>query len=306
MNTMNIIEIHEVSKFYAAHTALDHLSLNVPKGSVFGLLGPNGAGKTSLIRIINQITAPDTGYILFDQQPLHSNDVRRIGYLPEERGLYKKMQVFDQLMYFARLKGMNKDEARKIIDFWLEKFEAMDWKKKKIEELSKGMQQKIQFIITVLHQPDLLILDEPFTGFDPKNTQLIKEEILRLRENGTTIILSTHRMESVEEICDRVAMINRSKLVVEGSVQEIRNSLKENIYEIVVDQEQSLDQVEAIEIVKSEIKDGRNKITFKYRDGIHPSIQHFAHLSNPIHEYRELVPSMQSVFLKLTDSSNYA
>ena len=231
---MNILKIHEVSKFYANHTALDRVSFDVPKGKIFGLLGPNGAGKTSLIRIINQITAPDHGYIHFDGKELTAEHIHRIGYLPEERGLYKKMQVNDQLRYFARLKGLDKQQAQQTIDHWLEKFEALDWKKKKIEELSKGMQQKIQFIITVLHQPDFVILDEPFTGFDPKNTQLIKDEIFAMKAAGKSVMLSTHRMESVEEICDEVVLINKSKVVRQGEVNTIRHELKENLFEVVL------------------------------------------------------------------------
>ena len=298
---MNIIEINGVSKFYAAHTALDKVSFNIPKGSIFGLLGPNGAGKTSLIRIINQITAPDEGNILFKGETLTNKHIKQIGYLPEERGLYKKMQVYDQLMYFARLKGMSKIEAQSVINSWLEKFEASDWKKKKIEELSKGMQQKIQFIITVLHNPDFLILDEPFTGFDPKNTQLIKDEIKRLQEGGTTIMLSTHRMESVEEICDRVVMLNKSKLITEGTVNEIRASLKENTYEVRLSNAIN-GSVQGIEILQSEQDELGYTYIFKFSEGVNESIQVFNKLESRLISYREIVPSMQEVFLKLTDS----
>ncbi len=298
---MNIIEINGVSKFYAAHTALDKVSFNIPKGSIFGLLGPNGAGKTSLIRIINQITAPDEGNILFKGETLTNKHIKQIGYLPEERGLYKKMQVYDQLMYFARLKGMSKIEAQSVINSWLEKFEASDWKKKKIEELSKGMQQKIQFIITVLHNPDFLILDEPFTGFDPKNTQLIKDEIKRLQEGGTTIMLSTHRMESVEEICDRVVMLNKSKLITEGTVNEIRASLKENTYEVRLSNAIN-GSVQGIEILQSEQDELGYTYIFKFSEGVNESIQVFNKLESRLISYREIVPSMQEVFLKLTDN----
>jgi ABC-2 type transport system ATP-binding protein len=298
---MNIIEINGVSKFYAAHTALDKVSFNIPQGSIFGLLGPNGAGKTSLIRIINQITAPDEGSILFKGESLTNKHIKEIGYLPEERGLYKKMQVYDQLMYFARLKGMSKTEANTVINMWLEKFEATDWKKKKIEELSKGMQQKIQFIITVLHNPDFLILDEPFTGFDPKNTQLIKDEIKRLQQGGTTIMLSTHRMESVEEICDRVVMLNKSKLITEGTVNEIRTSLKENTYEITLSDSIKAD-IHGIQILESEHNELGYRYVFKYLEGTNESIRVFSQLESRLIAYREIVPSMQEVFLKLTDN----
>src|SRR6185436_14946475 len=197
---MNILNIQHVTKRYAAHTALDDVTFDVPAGSVFGLLGPNGAGKTSLIRIINQITGPDEGHILFSGKPLSPAHVERIGYLPEERGLYRKMEVGEQALYLARLKGLSRQDALKKLKYWFEKFEIVSWWKKKVEELSKGMQQKVQFIVTVLHEPDLLILDEPFTGFDPINTNLIRDELLELRKKGSTIILSTHRMESVEEL----------------------------------------------------------------------------------------------------------
>jgi ABC-2 type transport system ATP-binding protein len=229
---MSIIQIQKVSKFYADHTALDKVSFDVPKGCIFGLLGPNGAGKTSLIRIINQITAPDEGQILFNGNPLTKDHIKQIGYLPEERGLYKKMTVYDQLIYFARLRGMDTSAAKKTINEWLEKFEATTWKKKKIEELSKGMQQKIQFIVTVMHNPSFIILDEPFTGFDPKNTQLIKDEIENLRNQGASIMLSTHRMENVEAICDNVVLLNKANVVAQGTVMDVRNSLKDNTYSL--------------------------------------------------------------------------
>lgn len=301
---MNILEIKEVSKFYANHTALKKVSFNVPEASVFGLLGPNGAGKTSLIRIINQITAPDEGEVWFNGELLNKEHIKMIGYLPEERGLYKKMQVYDQLMYFARLKGLDKLEAKKEINYWLEKFEATSWVKKKIEELSKGMQQKIQFIITVLHQPKFLILDEPFTGFDPKNTQLIKDEIKRLQSKGTSIMLSTHRMESVEEICDRVVMIDRSKKIAEGSVNEIRSSLKENTYSLVLDQDIDLSSLLQIQELERKKGNGYTNVIFKYKDGVTPNIELLQPISQHIQEYRELVPSMQEVFIKLTDRSH--
>ncbi|MFY0644797.1 MAG: ATP-binding cassette domain-containing protein [Bacteroidia bacterium] len=298
---MNILKIHEVSKIYANHTALDKVSFDVPKGKIFGLLGPNGAGKTSLIRIINQITAPDHGYIHFDGEELNSNHIKRIGYLPEERGLYKKMQVYDQLLYFARLKGLNKSKAHQTIDYWLEKFEALDWKKKKIEELSKGMQQKIQFIITVLHQPDFIILDEPFTGFDPKNTQLIKDEIFGMKEGGKSVMLSTHRMESVEEICDEVVLINKAKVIRQGQVDSIRHELKEDLFEVIYDGEHDAGVVEGIELLHQEHNQGHTTISFKFKDGVAPNIQNFTDKNIEIKQYRELIPSMQEVFLKLTE-----
>ena len=229
---MDIFSAHEVVKKYDQHTALDGVSINVKKNSIFGLLGPNGAGKTSLIRIINQITGPDSGELFFDGQKLQQHHIERIGYLPEERGLYKKMEVGEQALYLARLKGLSRNEAIKRLKYWFEKFEITTWWNKKIEELSKGMQQKVQFIVTVLHEPELLILDEPFSGFDPINANLIKNEILELKQKGTSIIFSTHNMSSVEELCDDIALINRSKKILEGSVKDIRKEYRTNTYRV--------------------------------------------------------------------------
>ena len=299
---MSIIQIQEVSKFYADHTALDKVSFDVPKGCIFGLLGPNGAGKTSLIRIINQITAPDEGQILFQGKPLTKDHIKQIGYLPEERGLYKKMTVYDQLMYFALLRGMEIPAAKKTIHAWLEKFEATTWKKKKIEELSKGMQQKIQFIVTVMHNPDFIILDEPFTGFDPKNTQLIKDEIENLRNQGASIMLSTHRMENVEAICDNVVLLNKANVVAKGTVMDVRNSLKDNTYSLTYKGEINPTGFKDIVIKTQEQKDGNTTLHFTYNDK--PNIQLFNNPSIEISEYREVIPSMQEVFLTLTDNSH--
>jgi len=227
---MNILETHNVVKRYAAHTALDNVSINVPDQSIFGLLGPNGAGKTSLIRIITQITAPDSGEIIFNNSKLDPSHIAQIGYLPEERGLYKKMKVGEHLLYLAQLKGLTKNEAMDKLKIWFIKFDIKTWWDKKVEDLSKGMQQKIQFIATVLHQPKLIILDEPFSGFDPINANIIKDEILELRKQGSTIIFSTHRMESVEELCDYIALINNSKVILNGSTKEVRHQFKTNTY----------------------------------------------------------------------------
>lgn len=226
----HILEVKNIYKSYAAHQALRNVSLTVPENTIFGLLGPNGAGKTSLIRIINQITGPDQGEIFLDGELLHREHIKDIGYLPEERGLYKKMKVGEQAIYLAQLKGMPKAEARKKLQDWFEKFEISEWWHKKVEELSKGMAQKIQFITTVLHEPKLLILDEPFSGFDPINTNLVKSEILRLKEQGTSIILSTHNMSSVEEICDSIALINQSEKILDGKVEDIRNKFGARTY----------------------------------------------------------------------------
>lgn len=229
---MNIIEVQGVSKQYSSHKALDNVSLEIPAGSVYGLLGPNGAGKTTLIRIINHITAPDSGQVLFDGHPLVAEDVVNIGYLPEERGLYKKMKVGDQALFFAKLKGLKAREAETQLRAWFEKFGISDWWNKKVEELSKGMAQKVQFIVTVLHRPKLLIFDEPFSGFDPINAELLKNEILQLRDEGATVIFSTHNMESVEALCDNFTLINRSRNILSGNVAEIRREMGKNHYRL--------------------------------------------------------------------------
>lgn len=299
---MTILDIQNVSKHFKEHHALDRVSFEVPSGCIFGLLGPNGAGKTTLIRIINQITAPDEGQILFKGEKLSKQHISNIGYLPEERGLYKKMSVYDQLIYFARLRGLSPSKARKTINAWLEKFEATTWKKKKVEELSKGMQQKIQFIATVMHEPEFIILDEPFTGFDPKNTQLIKNEIENLKQRGTTIMLSTHRMENVEEICDEVVLLNRSKVVTSGTVGSIRNSLKDNTYHIRF-KGQLPNPFDAIQIVQHEEQEGLHELTFRYGEN-QEGLRLFQDLPLEILEYREIIPGMQEVFLTLTATDN--
>ena len=227
---MHYIETKDVVKQFSQHLALNKVSIRVPKGAVFGLLGPNGAGKTTLIRIITRITAPDSGEVLFNGSPLSKSDIYKIGYLPEERGLYKKMKVGDQAMYLARLKGMSRDDAHREIVKWFNKVEIMGWYNRKVEELSKGMQQKVQFISTIIHNPNLLIFDEPFSGFDPVNAELIKQEMLKLKAEGKTIILSTHNMESVEALCDEIALINRSEVVLQGNVYNLRNQHKKDIY----------------------------------------------------------------------------
>jgi ABC-2 type transport system ATP-binding protein len=229
---MNILSANNIVKRYASHTALNDVTIEIPKNTIFGLLGPNGAGKTSLIRIINQITGPDSGEIFFNGKHLQQEHISQIGYLPEERGLYKKMEVGEQALYLAQLKGMSKTEAKRKLKYWFEKFDIAAWWHKKVEELSKGMQQKVQFIVTVLHEPELLILDEPFSGFDPINANLIKNEILELKKNGATILFSTHNMGSVEELCDNIALIHKSKKILDGSVKEIRKRYKSNVYEL--------------------------------------------------------------------------
>jgi ABC-2 type transport system ATP-binding protein len=228
----SILEVKDVVKQYGDYTALNSISLTVPKGSIYGLLGPNGAGKTSLIRIINQITMPDSGEIFLDGEKLNPNHIQIIGYMPEERGLYKSMKVGEQCLYLAQLKGLSKEQAKKQLDYWFDKLDIQGWWNKKIQELSKGMAQKIQFVVTVLHQPKLLILDEPFSGFDPVNANLIKDEILALNKNGTSIIFSTHRMESVEEMCDHIALLHRSNKLIEGKLSEVKKQYRSNSFEV--------------------------------------------------------------------------
>ena len=228
----NILEVDRVVKQYGDYTALNEVSLSVPKGSIYGLLGPNGAGKTSLIRIINQITLPDSGTILLDGEKLQPKHVQHIGYLPEERGLYKSMKVGEQCLYLAQMKGLSKAEAKKQLDYWFDRLDITGWWNKKIEDLSKGMAQKIQFVVTVLHKPKLLIFDEPFSGFDPVNANIIKDEILALKESGATIIFSTHRMESVEELCDHIALIHKSNKLIEGPLDEVKRQYRTNTYEV--------------------------------------------------------------------------
>ena len=227
-----ILEVQNVVKTYGDYTALNQVSLSIPKGSIYGLLGPNGAGKTSLIRIINQITMPDSGLVLLDGKPLQPNDVQYIGYMPEERGLYKSMKVGEQCLYLAQLKGLSKQEAQKQLKYWFERLEIEGWWNKKIQELSKGMAQKIQFVVTVLHQPKLLILDEPFSGFDPVNANLIKDEIIELNKQGTSVIFSTHRMESVEEMCDHIALIHKSNKLIEGKLTDVKKQFRTNSFEV--------------------------------------------------------------------------
>ncbi len=299
---MSILSIQQVVKQYAAHRALDEVSMEIPSGSVFGLLGPNGAGKTSLIRIITQITAPDSGKILFNGEPLGALHIEEMGYLPEERGLYKKMEVGEQALYLARLKGLSRADAMKKLKYWFEKFEIEAWWKKKIEELSKGMQQKVQFIVTVLHEPKFLILDEPFTGFDPINAELIKNELLALREKGTTIVLSTHRMESVEELCTHIALINRSKKILEGSVKDIRRQYKSNVFEInYVGNKIGFANAlwTGFELIDLKEDEEYSSARVKMLDGHTPNDLLTALLPNvQILGFHEVIPSMNDIFIK--------
>lgn len=305
---MSLFVAENIVKRYANHTALNKVSIEVPEQSVFGLLGPNGAGKTSLIRIINQITAPDEGTLFFKKEKLKPIHTQFIGYLPEERGLYKKMKVGEQALYLAQLKGLSKTEALKKLKYWFEKFELQTWWNRKVEELSKGMQQKIQFIVTVLHEPELLIFDEPFSGFDPINVNLLKEEILNLKKKGATIIFSTHNMSSVEELCDNIALINKSEKILDGRVKDIKKEYKSNKYEIsFTNNNVSLKSIlnSNFEILEETTEDETTNTLIQIssrttsNELISQLIPHFK-----INSFKEQVPSMNEIFIsKVTNDS---
>lgn len=298
----NIIECRNVCKNFGEKVALDNVSVSVPKGGIFGLLGPNGAGKTTLIRIINRITIPNGGEVFFDGRPITQSDVEKIGYLPEERGLYRKMEVGDQAMYLAQLKGMSAAEARKALKEWFVRFGIQDWWKKKVEELSKGMAQKVQFITTVVHRPSLMILDEPFSGFDPVNAELIRKEILRLKDEGATIILSTHNMESVEELCDNIALINKSHLVITGGVNEIRHKYGNNNIELVYTGEDRVKDAEGIfKVLSDEDNAGRHTAVLTLGENVSSNDALSALLAQDIivNSFKELIPRMNDIFIKL-------
>jgi len=295
-----MLSIRNIVKRYAGHTALDEVSLEVKSGQIFGLLGPNGAGKTSLIRIITQITAPDSGEIYFNGEKLHQSHIERIGYMPEERGLYKKMEIGEQMIYLARLKGLSRDEAIKRLKIWFRKLGMETWWKMKIEELSKGMQQKAQFVATVLHEPDLIILDEPFSGFDPVNAEVIKDEILELNRKGATILFSTHRMESVEELCDSIALLDKSKKILDGSIRAIKNTYRNNVYLVEYAGESiSFNGAEPFELI-NEVADDGNSHTIRIK-------LNAGNTSNDVLQYllpkvrinmlQEVVPSMNEIFI---------
>ena len=300
---MNLLTVEHVSKHYAGHTALDDVSLTIPKGSVYGLLGPNGAGKTTLIRIINRITAPDSGRVLFGDRDIKPEDVYRIGYLPEERGLYKKMKVGEQALFFARLKGLSRRDALRRLKHWFEKFGIESWWDKKVEELSKGMAQKVQFIVTVLHEPELLIFDEPFSGFDPNNANLLKEEILALRDKGSTIIFSTHNMSSVEELCDHITLINKSKNILSGNVEEIRLRHGANIFSLAYrGEEQALitalnGRAEVLESAPSPIGYHTLKLHVASNEEVRQAIA-AANEAVELRSFTEIIPSMNDIFIR--------
>ncbi len=303
---MDLLKVEHITKRYAGHTALDDVSLEIPQGSIYGLLGPNGAGKTTLIRIINRITIADQGQVLMENRPLKQEDVYRIGYLPEERGLYKKMKVGEQAIFFARLKGLSRSEAIKRLKVWFEKFGIQEWWNKKVEELSKGMAQKVQFIVTVLHEPKLLIFDEPFSGFDPVNANLLRDEILQLRERGATVILSTHNMASVEEICDHITLINRSKNILSGRVDDIRHRHGNNIFLLNYrGEEQTLrralsDLGETCEILEGEGEESLYR-SLKIHVRSDEEVRRVIAATNQavdLRSFREVIPSMNDIFIR--------
>ncbi len=299
---MNILEVKEVVKDYANHRALDGVSLQIPERSIFGLLGPNGAGKTTLIRIINQITAPDEGEIMFKGEKLRSYHVDRIGYLPEERGLYRKMKVGEMALYLAQLKGLSKRQSMERLEHWFTKFDIIDWWGRKVEELSKGMQQKIQFVITIIHEPELLIFDEPFSGFDPINQTMLKEEILKQKERGAAIIFSTHNMSSVEEICDNIALINKSKLILKGDVNKLKESYRANEYDVVIGNcSGGLDSITGhdLKVIHEFTEDGLIHARLKTSGGVSTNELIKRLIScGEIRGFKEVLPNMNDIFIQ--------
>lgn len=303
---MNFIEVKDVVKQYSGHLALDHVSLNVAEGCIYGLLGPNGAGKTSLIRILNQITKADSGEIFINGRKTTAEDVSLIGYLPEERGLYKKMKIGEQIVYLGRLKGMTRSDATQEMERWLNRFGLSEWRNKKLEALSKGMAQKVQFIATVLHRPKLLIFDEPFSGFDPVNTEQLKQEIINLGKEGATILFSTHNMGSVEEVCEEITLINRAKVVLQGRVNEIRRQYKKHLYTLHVN-DNSFEPNESLFIIENinTLKDGGVDATIRLKSGV--TLRDTISALNDKYELtgiQELLPSMHEVFIETVTDKN--
>lgn len=294
---MNILEVQNLKKYFATQKAVDDISLQIPQGSIFGLLGPNGAGKTTLIRMITGIFYPDSGEILLKGKKFDAeNDARYIGYMPEERGLYKKMKIGEQALYLAQLKGMNKTHAQKKIKEWFKRLEMENWWDKKVEDLSKGMGQKLQFVITVLHEPDLIILDEPFSGLDPVNANLIKDEIYRLAQNGATIIFSTHRMEQVEEICKNIVLVNKGRKILDGTVHDVKQSFKENLFGIQLENNPENIDSPAFEI----INDLKGELIVKIKEGYKPNdvLGYFINRGNNVVAFKEKLPSLNDIFIK--------
>jgi ABC-2 type transport system ATP-binding protein len=300
---MPILELQNLKKYFASQKAVDDISLRIEKGTIFGLLGPNGAGKTTLIRMITGIFYPDEGQILFDGKKFDPvNDVIHIGYMPEERGLYKKMKIGEQAMYLAQLKGMKKKEAFERIKEWFLRFEMQGWWNKKVEDLSKGMSQKLQFVITVLHEPKLIILDEPFSGLDPVNTNLIKDEIYKLSQKGSTIIFSTHRMEQVEEICNQIILVNKGKKILDGTVKQVKQDFKENLYSIGFEQAPaSLNGNSPFEVVNTK----QNTTIVKIKEGHRPNdvLQYLLSQGAGINSFNEILPSLNDIFIKLVEGT---
>jgi len=290
----NLLIVKDVVKKYGDYKALTNANISVPKGSIYGLLGPNGAGKTTLMRIINQITAPDSGEVIFDGEKLQKHHIADIGYMPEERGLYKKMKVGAQALYLAQLKGMSYNEALKKLKFWFEKLEILSWWNKKVEELSKGMAQKIQFVVTVIHEPKLLIFDEPFSGFDPINAAIIRKEIVDLSQKGTTIIFSTHRMESVEEICNHIALINKSKTILEGTIESIKRQFTNNSYEVIT-KNVKLENNDLYDVISSK----ENTFDILLKEGVSgKDALHYINTNYEVVSFKKESPTMEEIFIK--------
>jgi ABC-2 type transport system ATP-binding protein len=299
---MPIVEVHNLKKYFATQKAVDDVTFSIDKGSIFGLLGPNGAGKTTLIRMITGIFFPDEGEIIFDGKKFHPlDDIINIGYMPEERGLYKKMKIGDQALYLAQLKGLSRTDAMSKIKEWFTRLEMQSWWNKKVEDLSKGMSQKLQFVITVLHDPKLIILDEPFSGLDPVNTNIIKDEIYKLSQKGTTIIFSTHRMEQVEEICDQIILVNKGKKILDGSVKQVKQDFKENLFSIGFDQEPSLNGNAVFDIIGK--KD--NTYVVKIKEGYKPTdvLKYFIQQNAGVLAFNEILPSLNDIFIRLVEGT---
>jgi ABC-2 type transport system ATP-binding protein len=299
---MNIVELHNLKKYFATQKAVDDISMSIPKGSIFGLLGPNGAGKTTLIRMITGIFYPDSGSIMLKGKKFEpENDAQYIGYMPEERGLYKKMKIGEQALYLAQLKGLKKDDAMVKIKTWFQRLEMESWWNKKVEDLSKGMGQKLQFVITVLHEPDLIILDEPFSGLDPVNANLIKDEIYRLAQNGTTIIFSTHRMEQVEEICDHIVLVDKGKKILDGTVHNVKQDFKENLYSVRLENMPAAVNSNAFETISN----GKGELIVKINEGFRSNdvLSYFINNGTGIISFKEILPSLNDIFIKLVEGT---
>ena len=302
---MNILEVHNLKKYFATQKAVDDISMNIEEGSIFGLLGPNGAGKTTLLRMITGIFYPDSGEIIFNGKKFNpEKDVEQIGYMPEERGLYKKMKIGEQAVYLAQLKGLSKADANTKIKAWFERLEMESWWNKKVEDLSKGMSQKLQFVTTVLHNPKLIILDEPFSGLDPVNANLIKDEIFNLAKNGTTIIFSTHRMEQVEEICDHIVLVNKGQKILDGTLVNIKNEFKENIYSLGAGNLPAQISSPLFEVVKNE----PDKLSIRLNDNTRQNevLQYFINEKAAIYSFNEVLPSLNEIFIKLVEGTTTA